>query len=115
MTTVEGAGPIWDAEIVRFVRRCHREMGPTRDGEGDSRWLARPVDFARPPPRCPEAAEVRALALAAVRARTVHPGPVGELIQREIRAYLDFGHRFGHDAALIGRLAAEVLAEQRAG
>jgi hypothetical protein len=39
----------------------------------------------------------------------VHPGPVGELLARELQAYAEFGHRFGTDAVL-ERLAAEVLA-----
>ncbi|MBP2368578.1 hypothetical protein [Pseudonocardia parietis] len=46
---------------------------------------------------------------AAGHARRVIPGPVGELVHRELRAYAEFGHRFGDDA-LIQRLAAEVLA-----
>ncbi|MDT7639041.1 MAG: hypothetical protein QOC83_3329, partial [Pseudonocardiales bacterium] len=36
-----------------------------------------------------------------------HPGSVGELIHREIHAFLDFGYRFD-GGALIMRLAQEV-------
>lgn len=46
---------------------------------------------------------------AAVHARRVIPGPLGELVHRELQAYAEFGHRFGDDA-LIQRLAAAVLA-----
>lgn len=37
-----------------------------------------------------------------------YPGAVGQLLNRELRAYADFGHRFSADA-LIPELAAEVL------
>jgi len=53
-----------------------------------------------------ERSRVRA---AALHARRVHPGPVGELLQRELDAYADFGYRFDTDR-LVPRLAEEVLA-----
>ncbi len=37
-----------------------------------------------------------------------YPGPLGELIHRELVAYAEFGHRFAADA-LIPRLAVHVL------
>lgn len=46
---------------------------------------------------------------AALHARRVHAGAIGELVQRELSAYAEFGHRFASDA-LIPRLAAEILA-----
>jgi hypothetical protein len=46
---------------------------------------------------------------AALRARRAYPGPIGELMSRELNAYADFGHRFSSDA-LIPRLAEEILA-----
>lgn len=46
---------------------------------------------------------------AAGHARRVFPGPVGELIHRELCAYAEFGYRFDSDG-LIPRLAAAVLA-----
>lgn len=46
---------------------------------------------------------------AALHARRVVPGPVGELIHRELTAYADFGYRFSNDG-LVPRLAAAVLA-----
>jgi hypothetical protein len=46
---------------------------------------------------------------AAARALDVHPGPVGEVLARELRAYAKFGHRFGGDG-LLHRLAADIHA-----
>lgn len=46
---------------------------------------------------------------AAGHARRVIPGPVGELVHRELLAYAEFGYRFVADG-LIPRLAAEILA-----
>lgn len=51
------------------------------------------------------------LEVAARSATEVYPGPVGELIGRELRAAVDFGYRFdrsGRDALLL-RLAEQVL------
>jgi hypothetical protein len=47
-------------------------------------------------------------AAAAEYARRRYPGPVGELIHRELVAYAEFGHRFATDA-LIPRLVIQVL------
>jgi hypothetical protein len=52
-----------------------------------------------------ERSQVRA---AALHARRLYPGAVGDLLYRELCAYADFGYRFG-DRALIPRLAAEIL------
>ncbi|WP_232664634.1 hypothetical protein [Pseudonocardia sp. TRM90224] len=54
-----------------------------------------------------ERARLRA---AALRAKRLHPGPLGELVSRELLAYADFGIGFGRDS-LIPRLCAQVLAE----
>ncbi len=48
------------------------------------------------------------LSTASVAARARYPGPVGELVAREIWAYRDFGHRFGTDG-LVPRIVAELL------
>lgn len=48
------------------------------------------------------------LRAAAEHARRALPGPVGDLIRRELLAYADFGYRMSGDA-LIPRLAADVL------
>jgi hypothetical protein len=53
--------------------------------------------------------EARRFRAAAVRARRVYPGPIGELVYRELDAYAEFGHRLGGDG-LILRIAAAVLA-----
>jgi hypothetical protein len=53
-----------------------------------------------------ERSRVRA---AAHHARRLHPGPLGELVHRELSAYAEFGYRFSADA-LIPRLVAEILA-----
>ncbi len=53
-----------------------------------------------------EASRYRA---AAGHARRVYPGPLGELVFRELSAYAEFGYRFDDDG-LIPRLAAAVLA-----
>ena len=47
---------------------------------------------------------------AALHARRLYPGPLGELVYRELTAYADFGYQFAADA-LIPRLAAEILAK----
>lgn len=52
---------------------------------------------------------VIALLSATDEARVLFPGPVGELIHREIHAYLELGHRFGGES-LISRLATHLLA-----
>lgn len=46
---------------------------------------------------------------AALHARRLYPGGLGELVHRELLAYADFGYQFTADA-LIPRLAAEILA-----
>jgi hypothetical protein len=48
---------------------------------------------------------------AALHARRAYPGPLGELVQRELTAYAEFGHRFAADA-LMPRLVAEILAPE---
>jgi hypothetical protein len=53
-----------------------------------------------------ESARLRA---AALHARRVYPGPLGELVSRELSAYADFGYRLSNDG-LIPRLATAVLA-----
>ena len=55
----------------------------------------------------PDLQRVRA---AALRATRVYPGPVGQMVARELRAYAEFGHRFGTDG-LIDRIASELLEE----
>lgn len=58
--------------------------------------------------------DVQQLGLASSRARARYPGPVGELIVREIWAYTDFGHRFDSTGA-VPRIVAELLADPVSG
>jgi hypothetical protein len=44
---------------------------------------------------------------AAVLARRIYPGPLGELVHRELTAYAEFGYRVSDDG-LIPRLAAAI-------
>lgn len=71
--------------------------------------------FPAPPPISGDAPSLeypeRARCLAAAHhARRTYPGPLGELVARELTSYADFGHRFGD--GLIPRLVAAVLSEQ---
>lgn len=47
---------------------------------------------------------------AAERSLRRYPGPVGELLYRELSAYARFGHRFATADALIQHLVAHLLA-----
>ncbi|MFC5139305.1 hypothetical protein ACFPK1_13775 [Actinomycetospora rhizophila] len=53
------------------------------------------------------------LKAAAHHARRALPGPLGDLVHRELLAYAEFGYRVTADA-LIPRLAADVLARPAA-
>lgn len=55
-----------------------------------------------------ETATVAEWKAAAHHAPLAYPGPVGELVAREIRAWLEFAHRFG-DGSLMRRVVADVL------
>ena len=68
-----------------------------------------PMRGTAPPLEVHERSRVRA---AALHARRLYPGDLGELAYRELVAYADFGYRFAADA-LIPRLAAEILARSR--
>ena len=65
-----------------------------------------PLHGSAPALAAHERSRVRA---AALQARRLYPGGLGELAYRELVAYADFGYRFAADA-LIPRLAAEILA-----
>lgn len=55
--------------------------------------------------------ELRRLRGAALHAKRVYPGPVGDLLARELHAYADLGYRFLPNE-LMERLATEVLSIQ---
>ncbi|MGH3569260.1 MAG: hypothetical protein ACRDRH_25205 [Pseudonocardia sp.] len=52
--------------------------------------------------------ELRRIRGAALHAKQVYPGPVGDLLARELHAYADLGYRFLPNA-LMDRLATEIL------
>ncbi len=52
-------------------------------------------------PACLDHHEKQNLRNAAYRATVVYPGPVGELISREIMAWEDFGFRLSHDNTIM--------------
>jgi hypothetical protein len=70
--------------------------------------LLPPGGLAGDAPRLAEHERYRMIAVAS-HARRVHPGPLGELVARELMAFAEFGYRFGRDG-LIARVAADVLA-----
>ena len=49
---------------------------------------------------------------AAMVASSILPGAIGEILARELRAYADFGYRFGADS-LLDQATAELLASQK--
>lgn len=53
------------------------------------------------------------LLTAAYHAKKKYPGPVGELIAREIESWADFGYRFDN-SALVPRVVKEVMNVQPA-
>lgn len=61
----------------------------------------------RPGGRIP-ARELARVRRAARQAGATYPGPVGEILARELRAYADFGYRFGDDS-LLDQVTAELL------
>lgn len=79
--------------VVRFVENVGRGWVPDTPGRLTSHDIWR-------------------LGMASVQARARYPGPVGELVQREIWAYRDFGHRFG-GGGIVERIVAELLAGQQ--
>lgn len=71
------------------------------------RWPRGPADLNGAWPRPDGTERCAVLTAAAEMAQVVYPGPVGELVSREIRAYQEIGHRFGGDA-LMNRLIAHL-------
>jgi hypothetical protein len=70
--------------------------------------------FPAPPPIRGDAATLQLhersrFRAAALHARRIYPGPLGELVFRELSAYAEFGYRLSSDG-LIPRLATAVLA-----
>jgi hypothetical protein len=61
------------------------------------------------PVPCPYDDPLRRVAAAVRAAGTRYPGPVGELIRRELRAFAEVGHRFD-GSGLVPRLIDDLLA-----
>lgn len=59
------------------------------------------------PPVPMEHAERTRFRRAAYRVRRLYPGPMGELAERELLAWEEFGYRLG-DRGLMGRLVADI-------
>jgi len=68
-----------------------------------------PVGAAQVPPEPFIGNEPARYRAAAFRATRLHPGPVGDLLARELRAVADFGYRVAPDS-LVARAAATLLA-----
>lgn len=93
--------------IVKFVERMHRlsmEAPAPHQPCLPAEVTAVPH---HPALRDRDRARLRAAARLALDR---HPGPIGELIDREIQTFLDFGHRFDDGTGLARRLAAQLLA-----
>jgi len=86
--------PMWATTLVHGPLATHAVPAPP-DVRGDAAGL-------------PPHERSRYLA-AAHHARRVHPGALGELVARELRAHADFGVRLADDG-LAARLATQVLA-----
>ena len=97
------------APKTRSARRSRRSL----DDEAARRWreLRQALGERWPQDRqaAPTPIDRDRLHEAAERALSLYPGPVGQLVHRELQAYLDFGHRFAQ-ASLITRLIEDILA-----
>ena len=56
--------------------------------------------------------DMRRVLRAAERARTRYPGPVGEIVARELHAFVDCGFRFD-GSGLVPRVVAQLLEDDR--
>lgn len=66
-------------------------------------------DAAQAPPDLQEFHEAGRFRAAAYRATQLYPGPVGDLLARELRAQADFGYRVGA-SSVVARAATAILA-----
>jgi hypothetical protein len=53
------------------------------------------------------------LRVAALRATRIYPGPVGELLSRELLAWEDFGYRLGSRGVIMGVVDAVLKAQDQ--
>lgn len=95
----------WTEAVARFVAHWARATGADHRRPG-----IRPVPAAIPPPD-PGRERVQ---MAARRATVAYPGAVGELLARELLAYLEVGARFGEGSSLLSRLVDDLAEPGRA-
>lgn len=100
-----GAEPDTRPAIVKFVEKVNRAAGQDPAARPS---LGAKIAAAQPLPALGAADRARLVAAARL-ATDRHPGPLGELIDREIQAFLDFGHRFDDGTGLARRLADHLL------
>ncbi len=92
--------------ILRFVERLNREIGPSRSFNPATVAPALPIA-----PDCAGHVDAEQLCEAGKRALESYPGPVGELIARELEAAASFGFRFAR-GTLLRRLVDAILDQQ---
>lgn len=91
--------------IIKFVETVNRALGGTLDPG----WHTTvPIEHRAPAVNSVDRTRMQ---LAARCALSTYPGPVGELIHRELHAFLEFGYRFDHGTGLAARLVEHVMAE----
>ncbi|HTF50347.1 MAG TPA: hypothetical protein VK735_23150 [Pseudonocardia sp.] len=57
--------------------------------------------------------EMKRLRAAAFWAKRIYPGPVGELLSRELRSWEEFGYRLGTQGMIIGIVDAVLKARDQ--
>ena len=88
-----------------------RRVGSNAETPTYPEWFARTwAGTAGALDRCPYNDPLRRLTDAMGEAGTRYPGPVGELVRRELRAFVDFGYRFD-GSGLVPRLVDELLGD----
>jgi len=105
--------------IIKFVERVSRAVGkPTDAGTLERAPVPRPprrpewhtTAPAEHHPPAVESQDRTRIQIAARYALSTYPGPVGDLIHRELQAFLEFGYRFGDGTGLAARLVEHVMA-----
>lgn len=86
--------------IIQAVERWQRVLSGAPE----------PAAHRAPPGAVPMHPDRERLIAAACRAEAVYPGAAGELINREIRAVVDFGYRFTGTDTLVTRVAEQIFA-----
>lgn len=112
-TTTKEDTPVTDPDtrpaIIKFVERVNRAVGkPSGSWEPEpaSHTMA-PIEHHLP---VLESRDRSRMEIAARRALSTYPGPVGDLIHRELQAFLEFGYRFDDGTGLVTRLVDHLMA-----